>query len=316
MKNNKKYQSLRVLFLGGTPRGLELMRILLFRKVTIAYAAILKEDDHEPYQVSEEIQELCQKHHIPFCVCKRLDDEQLSAILKTEPTVGFACSWRSILPEAIYEGLPQGCLVAHDSLLPKYRGFAPTSWAIINGETKTGVTLFKIKKGPANSGDIFRQKSVTIGKEDTAEDIYPRLVKVTVSLFEEYIESYNAGTIKFTKQDERKATYACRRTPEDGRIDWNRSARDIFNLTRALTAPYPPAWTTFEGKKVFIKKASLFDEQRVYEGNIPGRIASCSSSGVVVLCGQGQILLKDIVLESGETLKTEQLLLSSTKVFI
>jgi len=284
-----------ILFIGGTPRGFKLLKMLLEKGASIVYACILKEDEHEITKVHAEMEHTCEHHGINYRTCKKIDPPLLEKLLSLRPDVAFVCGWRTLLPNSLTESIPQGCLAAHDSLLPKYRGFAPLNWTIINGETETGVTLFRIGEGGVDSGDIFGQKEVKIGISDTATDVYPGIVSATLSLYEAYLDALkHPNAIHFIKQDEGAATYTCKRTPLDGKIDWRRSATEVYNLIRALSPPYPSAWTLCRGQKIYVPYATLPHRQLDYVGNIPGRIASILPEGVLVLCGQGQILLQKI----------------------
>jgi methionyl-tRNA formyltransferase len=296
----------KIVFIGGTPRGLKLLEKLVERGENVACAYILKEDKHEPFQVSSEINAFCREHDIPSVISKRLVPEQIMEILKHKPDVGFVCGWRTILPRKLYEGIPQGCLAAHDSLLPSYRGFAPTSWAIINGEDLTGVTLFKIDGNGVDSGDIFARKEINIDDDTTSSDLYPEVVDSTVSLYEDYLNAFNKGKVSFTKQDESKATFTCKRTPDDGKINWELSAQVIYNFIRALCPPYPYAWTEYKRAKYFIKSATMPKSQVKFIGNIPGRVLQISDEGVLVLCGAGQVLIKTFLTEHGKEMQANQ----------
>jgi methionyl-tRNA formyltransferase len=284
-----------ILFIGGTLRGFELLKMLLEKKRSVVYACILKDDEHEARKVHSDMERTCLQHRIEHRTCKKIDPPLSEKLLSLKPDVAFVCGWRTLLPKILIDAIPQGCLAAHDSLLPRYRGFAPLNWAVINGEVETGVTLFRIGEGPVDSGDIFGQKKVEIGFTETATDVYPRIISSTLLLFDEYLGAMeNPGGINFSKQDDRNATYACKRTPPDGKIDWSRSATEIYNLIRALSPPYPPAWTLCRRRKIHIPYASFPHRQFVYTGNIPGRVASISPEGVLILCGEGQILIRKI----------------------
>jgi methionyl-tRNA formyltransferase len=300
----------RILFIGGTPRGYKLLKMLINNNCSVVYAYIMEEDKHESVKVSKDLKELCVKNRIPSMVCKRIDPGRFSQILKFKPDVAFVCGWRTLISPLIYRNIPMGCIAAHDSLLPKYRGFAPLNWAVINGEKQTGVTLFKIGDGVVDSGEIFKQKAVEIKGQDTAADVYSRICDVTVGLYKGFIHAMERDMLKWHKQDETKATYTCKRIPEDGEIDWTKSSADIFNLIRALSPPYPCAWTRHKDKRVGIEKASLPRTQLNFTGNIPGRVVSISKDGVLVLCGAGQIILNRVVMPTGEHIEAKEIFYS------
>jgi len=302
-----------ILFIGGTPRGLELMRQLTNRKEKVVHAYILQQDDHEPYKVSDTLEMLCRANQIPATVCRKIGDDQLDYIARLKADIGFVCGWRTLLPSRIYNDILFGCLAAHDSLLPKYRGFAPTSWAIINGEKETGVTLFKISDQGADAGPVWGQKSVPIGFQETASHVYPRILSATVELYLGFLEAYAKNEITYHEQNHEEATYAKRRTPDDGQIDWNEKAVNIYNLIRALNPPYPYAWTTINGEKVYIKSAEL-DETEVPQDKKPGSVESLKEGSARIYCKDGMINIKEVVNSNGEVCDASKYFESSSIV--
>jgi len=284
----------RILFIGGTPRGFEVLKMLVKSREIPVFAYIMKEDRHETVKASIAIREFCMAHNIRLKICRRIGRGEIGRILKLNPGVAFVCGWRTMIPPAIYKEIPLGCIAAHDSLLPRYRGFAPLNWAIINGEKKTGVTLFKINDG-VDSGPVFRQKVVKIGPQEAASCVYLRIISATVELYKEFISALQRNKVKWHKQDGSKATYASRRTPADGEIDWSKPAIEVFNLIRALSSPYPCAWTKDKSRIIRIAKASLPRKQLDHKGNIPGSIISVRGDGVLVLCGRGQIIINSVM---------------------
>ncbi len=292
----------KVLFIGGTPRGLELLKEMLSQEIKVVFSFIMKEDEHELNSASADLQKLCIEHKIPFKICKRIQEDHYQEIKKYLADVGVVCGWRTIIPAEVFNAIPEGLWAAHDSLLPRYRGFCPLNWAIINGEKQSGVTLFKITGGDVDSGPIFKQSVVDIGEKDSIVDVYSRVIQATKDLYLEFFKELEKGGVKLKKQDESKATYVCKRVPDDGQIDWSKSSIEVFNLIRALTPPYSGAFTYLNGKKLFVLNASLPEKELIYEGNIPGRIAFIRGSSVCVLCGKGQIMLHQV----GESLDCAQ----------
>ncbi|MDP3732447.1 MAG: methionyl-tRNA formyltransferase [Candidatus Omnitrophota bacterium] len=301
----------RILFIGGTLRGFKLLEMLVNSGEKPIYAYIMKEDKHETAKVSAALRKFCRIHNITSKVCKKINIDEARNILKLRPDVAFVCGWRTIIASALYNKIPLGCMAAHDSLLPKYRGFAPLNWAIINGEEKTGVTLFRISRG-VDSGEIFGQKIIKIGPRDTATEVYPRIIDATTELYREFLMALEENKLKLHKQNESGATYTCKRTPADGEINWNRPATKIYNFIRALSPPYPCAWTRYKGKITRIAKASLPRKQLKYAGNIPGRIISILDGGVLILCGAGQIVVNNIVTSQNKHFSADKIFSSIT----
>jgi methionyl-tRNA formyltransferase len=174
--------------------------------------------------------------------------------------------------------------------LPRYRGFTPLSWAIINGEKETGVTLFRINEG-VDSGEIVTQERVEIGDQEYVGEILPRLSLATIKLYSSLFIQLTSGHSPYgQRQDEAKATYTCKRIPEDGKIEWGRSSKEIFNLVRAFAPPYPGARCEYRGEFCKIDKVELGKlGDRTYSGRIPGRVIDIIDDSVEVLCGEGSI---------------------------
>ncbi len=209
-------------------------------------------------------------------------------------------SWRYMIPPSVYRRPRFGTFVFHDSLLPKYRGFSPTVWAIINGEDHTGVTLFEIAE-EVDAGDIVAQERVPIGPNDTIADVMERVTCTYLDLLERNLDSLINGTAPRYPQDHSRATYTCKRLPEDNQIEWTASSESIYNLIRAASAPYPGAYTYLSGKRVHVWSAQRATGAPHYIGRIPGRVVEVRpGEGSIVLTGDGALLLTRVQMESGE----------------
>lgn len=283
-------------FIGGTPRGYELFQALLYNQHKPEFCFILKEDEHENVKVSTEFLELANNNAVIASVKKKLVAEDYSLIKSQSLDFIIVCGWRTLINCDIIDNLKLGIIAAHDSLLPKYRGFAPLNWAIINGETETGVTLFAINEGEVDSGDILLQEKVSIELNDNALDVYKKITAATITAYMKIIKNYiENNKVDFIQQDEREATYTCKRTPEDGKINWENSSLKIYNLIRALAFPYSGSYFYYDNQKYEIRAASLGPQNaKIFTGNIPGRIIRISNEGIEVLCGSGTILIKEI----------------------
>jgi methionyl-tRNA formyltransferase len=169
----------------------------------------------------------------------------------------------------------------HGSLLPKYRGRVPINWAVLNGERETGATLHHMVKR-ADAGDIVDQESVPIGPDDTAFDVFNKVTIAARKVLERQMDAIKAGMAPRILQDESQATLFGGRRPEDGRIDWTQSAERIYNLIRAVTHPYPGAFTDFNGQRLFIWQAKPLGRGEGRPGTVlsidPLRVATGSGS--------------------------------------
>lgn len=184
--------------------------------------------------------------------------------------VGIIASYGKILPSGIIILPKQGILNIHPSLLPKYRGSSPVQTAILNGDTQTGVTIFKIDN-QIDHGPIVSQFKIDIFPEDTTESLYIRLFKAGVVVLKTILPAYLEGQIELCEQNHSQATYTKKFTREDGRIDWQKPPADLERFIRAMT-PWPGAWTllrstSFAGqaKRLKILKAHLENKKLILD---------------------------------------------------
>lgn len=225
----------------------------------------------------------------------------------------FAVNWRFYVPGSVHELASRGAWVFHDSLLPAYRGFSPTVWAIVNGEDHTGVTLLGMAEG-IDEGGIVDQRRVAIGIEDTIASVMERVTDAYIDLLRTNFAKLVDG-VTTTPQDETRATYTCKRLPDDNRIDWSAPAESILNLIRGTTRPYPGAWTTLDGARVAIWSASRDTSGRRYVGCVPGRVVAMVP--VTVLAGDGSaIVLSEVQREGHPVIETSKVVtrLSATLI--
>ena len=198
------------------------------------------------------------------------------------PELLFSFYYRQMLPREILAVPKLGAFNMHGSLLPKYRGRAPVNWAIVHGESKTGATLHVMTER-ADAGDIVDQEAVPIDEDDTALAVQRRVSAAAVRILERSLAALEAGTARRRKQDESQATTFPRRRPEDGKIDWNRSAREVHDLVRAVTHPYPGAFTyVFGSGKTFVWKTRL--PNLGAHDNFPGQVRR-EEGKLYVACG-------------------------------
>jgi methionyl-tRNA formyltransferase len=169
-----------------------------------------------------------------------------------------------ILPEEVFTIPPLSTVNLHASLLPKYRGAAPINWAIINGETKTGLTTFYIRK-KVDTGDIILQKEIDIGPDETFGQLHDRMSEMGAQILLETVDLMEKGEVKLIRQDDSKATKAPKITPEHCKINWSSQASEIKNLIRGLS-PSPGAFTSFRGKILKIYKSEVVEAKTQTDG--------------------------------------------------
>jgi methionyl-tRNA formyltransferase len=177
--------------------------------------------------------------------------EEILKVRTLAPELIFSFYYRDVLPQPVIEFPKLGAYNIHGSLLPKYRGRAPVNWAVLHGETQTGATLHLMTIKP-DAGDIVDQEPVPIGPDDTAAIVQRRVTAAAVLILERQLENLKTGQAPRRPQDSAQVTSFGRRRPEDGEIDWSRTAQAIHNLVRAVSHPYPGAFTDIFGKRTFI----------------------------------------------------------------
>lgn len=233
--------------------------------------------------------ELARNHAIPVYTPERIGDSEIEQVRRSEPALIYSFYYRNLLPDTLLQLAARGAYNLHGSLLPKYRGRAPVNWMLINGETIAGVTLHHMV-ARADAGDIVAQRTVPITDDDTALTLYHKIVPLGAGLVRDFHPLIAAGQASRRPQDLTLGSYYGRRRPEDGRIDWRWPARRIFNLIRAVTHPYPGAFCSLAGRRLFIWQARIDAEAGDF--GPPGAILEVNSDNSVrVPAGSGALRL-------------------------
>ncbi len=274
---------MRVVLFGGGNKGSVILKKLIGLQQDVVGVFYFDEDPHENIWY-DKVEDIAEANGISAFCCNRRMEE-------LNPDVAFVAGWRYRIPKEQYSIPVKGTIVFHDSLLPKYRGFAPMNWAIINGEKQTGVTMFYIAE-EVDSGDIIQQGRVRIGILDNAEILEKKIIEGYAMMLGATLPLIESGKVKSKPQVHSKATYTCKRIPDDGLIDWKQSTVRIYNLIRGLSYPYPNAFSYIGGRKVCIRETRLVLEPKNYVGRITGRVVSIEGEWVEVLTGDGSLLVK------------------------
>ncbi|MDD3581773.1 MAG: formyltransferase [Desulfobacca sp.] len=215
----------------------------------------------------------------------------VEVLRRLQPDFIFSCYYRQMLKKPLLDLPRAGALNLHGSLLPRYRGRCPVNWVLIHGETETGVTLHYMAEQP-DRGDIVAQQRVPITLEDTALTLFNKMTVAAGALMRDSYPRLRAGSADRIPQDQAQASYFGGRRPEDGKIDWRQSAWQIYNLVRAVTHPYPGAFTTYQGRKLFVWQGKTTEES-LPPDSLPGTvIAVRPDAGLLIATGQGGFLLQ------------------------
>jgi methionyl-tRNA formyltransferase len=229
-------------------------------------------------------------------------DEGLDYFKRVAPDVVVIIAYGQIISQRLIDIPRLGWINLHASLLPKYRGAAPINWAIVNGETRTGLTTMQIDAG-LDTGPVLLKYETEIGRDETAPELAARLAEVGAPLVAETLRGLDRGTIAAIPQDAAQATLAPPLKKEDGHIDWWLSARTLYNRMRGLQ-PWPGAFTTFRGKSCHIWGKPL---KPVAAGGMPGILLPTREDGLLVICGGSSVLrVEQVQLEGRKRVSAEE----------
>ncbi|GGY40509.1 methionyl-tRNA formyltransferase [Streptomyces omiyaensis] len=274
---------MRVVMFGYQTWGHRTLKALLESEHDVVMVVTHPKSEHAYEKIwSDSVADLAEEHGVPVAIRNRPDDDELFDLLKAaDPDIIVANNWRTWIPPHIYSLPRHGTLNVHDSLLPKYAGFSPLIWALVNGESEVGVTAHMMDE-VLDAGDIVDQRAVPVGPTDTTTDLFHKTVDLIAPVTIGALARIAAGETEFTRQDRSQASFFHKRAEEDIRIDWGWPADALERLVRAQSAPYPSAFTFHRGKRLEILSA-VVSEGRY--GGTPGRIFYREGAGVVIVAG-------------------------------
>lgn len=244
-------------------------------------------DDPNENRFFASVAQLCARHGIPVHAPEDVNHPLwIERIRQLEPEFIFSFYYRHLLSEDILAMARKGAYNLHGSLLPRYRGRAPANWVLVNGETETGVTLHRMERRP-DAGPIVSQSRVAITQDDTAHTLHAKLREASGQLLGETLPRLARGDVEEIPQDDSKASYYGRRTPADGELDWTRPASELYNLVRAVTQPYPGAFSFVGDRKLIVWQAQAVDTRHDQK---PGAVVSLDP--LRIACGDGVLEIK------------------------
>ena len=241
----------RIVFFGYSEIGFECLSLLIERGDNVVALFTHEDNPHENIWFKTPAQS-AQAKGIPVFTPEKINTpEWIEHIAALRPELIISVYYRHMISTKILELARLGAFNLHGSLLPRYRGRAPINWAVLHGESRIGMTLHRMVRS-ADAGAIVDQEGVDIGPRDTAEQAFRKVLPCARRVLTRQIDALLAGNARETPQDESRATYFTGRRPEDGRIVWAQTSTQIFNLIRAVTDPYPGAFTEIAGARLMV----------------------------------------------------------------
>jgi methionyl-tRNA formyltransferase len=208
-----------------------------------------------------------------------------------------------MLPEAVWDMPEYGTFNLHGSLLPRYRGAAPINWAVINGDTETGVTTFFIRH-EIDTGDVLFQEKMPIGPNETAGEVHDRMMLLGAETVLKTVKAIASGDYHLQKQDDALATKAPKLFRETCEIDFDQPVEKVHNFVRGLS-PYPAAWTTLDGKQLKVLRAHY---EKADADAQPGTFISDNKSWIKIAAADGWLVVTELQLQGRKRMKTSDFL--------
>lgn len=300
-------EPLRIVFLGTPAFAVPTLQCLIDRREHIV--AVVTQPDRPVGRGRRvapcPVKELALKHGLLVLQPEKVNSPEFLAQVKSlAPDLAVVAAYGQIFSQQLLDIPTHGFINVHSSLLPVYRGPAPINWAIINGDTETGVTIMKVSLR-MDEGDILLQEKVPILPEDDAESLHDRLAHLGARLVGQAIDLLRNNGWQPRPQDHSRATYAPMLKKEDGLIDWHKDALSIERKIRGMK-PWPGTYTLYEGKRLRIHCA----KPQPYEGSSePGTILDVSPDGILVATGRGALLITEVQLEGKKRMAAKEFLL-------
>lgn len=279
----------RTVFVGAVEEGRRCLEGLLAAGERFAGLVTLKEEWARETSGAVPFDDLADLHGIPLLKVRDLNHpKNVERLRAMAPDLLLVIGWTRLIGREILAIPSRGCIGFHASLLPRYRGRAPVNWVLINGETETGNSMIYLDPG-VDTGDIADQRRIPITEDDDCRTLYRKVSDSAIEMLIQHLPALKRGEAPRRRQDESGASVMPRRRPEDGIIDWSKSARGLYNWVRALTHPYPGAFTFSGGAKILIWRAGILSETGL--AGAPGTILGVGPAGVDVAASEGAVRL-------------------------
>jgi methionyl-tRNA formyltransferase len=217
--------------------------------------------------------------------------ELRDALVGSGAELAVVVAYGKILPPAVLDALPRGCINVHASLLPAYRGAAPVQWAVIRGETETGVSIMQLDEG-MDTGPVLLERCVAIDPEETSGELLARLAPVGAAALLEALAAIAAGTARAVPQDHARASHAPMLAKTCGAIDFGQPAAAVAARVRGVD-PWPGAYAVLRGQPVKLFRARVAAEPDPARG-APGTVLAIGAAGVRIACGEGAVVIAEL----------------------
>jgi len=298
-------------WVGFHAEGLAALRALLDAGAPIAAVLTLKPDLAAKRSGGIDYGPLCAKYGVPLHYIAGINEPDAFRILQElAPDVLFVIGWHQIVRPPVMRLARRGLIGAHASFLPHNRGSAPINWALMRGERGAGNTLMWLAEG-VDEGDIIAQRAFPISPYDTCATLYARVAATNRDMLLEVLPRLLAGERPGRPQERGTEPVLPRRRPADGRITWDCPAEQVYDFIRALTRPYPGAFSALDGKQWWIWEAALLPNRGSMgePGEVLGPVPSPveSACGQLVACGSGAVILLDVEDDAGTWLRGQML---------
>jgi len=281
----------RVIFVGAVHEAIPALRVLLDSGAELVEVVTLPADRSAGTSGFVDLEPMAREKNIPVRRCANINAaESVAHVRRLRPDLMVVTGWTRLLSAELLGVPPRGVIGFHASLLPRYRGRAPVNWAILRGETITGNTMMYLDAG-TDTGDIVDQQAVPISADDTCATVYARVGEAGAEMLRRQLPALLDGTAPRRPQGPGDGPPLPKRTPDMGVTDWNRPARSVHDWIRALTWPYPGAFTFHAGRKLMLW-ASATDGGRA--GAMPGKVLGCDGDGIRVATADGAIVLTSV----------------------
>jgi methionyl-tRNA formyltransferase len=273
------FVSMRIVMFGFQTWGCKTLRALIDLDHEVVLVVTHPASEHSYKAISSDsVEELARAHGIPVHLTERVDAATIDLVKRAVPDVIVVNSWYTRMPPELYNLPPHGTLNLHDSLLPKFTGFSPVLWALISGESEFGLTVHRMDDA-LDTGDILIQHSLPIKPTDTGTELVLRGMDLIPGALRDALSALESGTAVWRPQNKAERTYFHKCSERDSLIDWVWPAEDLERFVRALSEPYPRAFTFYRGERIEVLEARVSEARY---GGTPGRVIVQEGGGAVV----------------------------------